>query len=390
LDNFTEIFAGYLEPVINNFQDYYPARYKHSLFADNIIHYTPEANILHDFTKFDIALLGVPEDRHSYSQGCNLAPDFIRKELYRLFCPYKMPGILELGNLKTGKKPEDTYFALLEITKALLTEGIVLIIIGGGQDLTYPLFLAFEQLKRTINITCIDSKIDIGDVSGEICSDSFISRIILQQSNSLFNFSGIGYQNYLVPQSELALTDKLFFDTFRLGTVRSDIYSVEPILRDTHLLSFDISSVRQSDAPGQNHPSPNGLFAEEACLLARFGGIGDNCSVFGLFEVNPDHDRQSQTIRLSAQIIWHFIEGVSERKKGFDRHDSSKYIVKLEGIKQEITFYRCKKTDRWWLEIPYIKGKEEKIITIACSSKDYEISCQGDIPDRLWKVYQKL
>jgi len=384
-----EISDGYLEPVKNNDKGK-TSLYQSAQIANNIQYFLSSSQDTNNFSGLKIALLGVPEDRSSANYGCAKAPDLIRNELYRLFCPFNMPGIIDMGNLKSGISVNDTYVALRDVTKTLLSNGLIPVILGGSQDLTYALFLALEQLKHSVNITCIDSRIDIGDSRREMNSVSYISRIVLEKSNRLFNFSNIGSQNYLVSQDEMKLMEKLYFDSYRLGSTHSDIFSIEPVLRDTDLLSLDIGSVRQSEAPAQSKPSPNGFYAEEVCQFARFAGLSNRCNVFGLFEVNPDYDNQNLTISLAAQIIWHFIEGVSERKKDSSKSECTRYIVKVEEIKQEITFYRCNKTNRWWIEIPYKQDLEEKAITISCSYKDYKMTCKGDIPDRLWRVYQKL
>ena len=93
----------------------------------------------------------------------------------------------------------------------------------------------------------------------------------------------------------------------RLGTLRSNLVVAEPFLRDAHLVSMDISAVKQSEAPGTRFSSPNGLLAEEACQLARYAGLSEQVSCFGIFEVNPKYDNHDQTAHLAAQaagISW--------------------------------------------------------------------------------------
>ena len=41
---------------------------------------------------------------------------------------------------------------------------------------------------------------------------------------------------------------------------------MEPVIRQTNLLSFDVCAIKHSDAPA-NGESPNGLTGEEACTL---------------------------------------------------------------------------------------------------------------------------
>jgi formiminoglutamase len=64
---------------------------------------------------FDIAVLGIPEDRNSlFNKGSAKAPDNIRNELYKLYKPGKSK-IIDLGNLIIGKNIKDTYTVVSEI-----------------------------------------------------------------------------------------------------------------------------------------------------------------------------------------------------------------------------------------------------------------------------------
>lgn len=50
----------------------------------NITIHTPNTPI-GDISKFNIAILGIPEDRNSPNKGSSSAPDRIREKLYQLF-----------------------------------------------------------------------------------------------------------------------------------------------------------------------------------------------------------------------------------------------------------------------------------------------------------------
>ena len=55
----------------------------------------------------------------------------------------------------------------------------------------------------------------------------------------------------------------------RVGKIREHIFEAEPLLREAAMVTFNINAIRYSDAPAQLEPSPNGLFGDEACGLAR-------------------------------------------------------------------------------------------------------------------------
>ncbi len=385
----------YFETV--NFDGYEPAEETGRKKLGDVVKAYNKKGKFPDLENVDIAIIGVNEERNALNNsGCALAPDSVRKYLYELFRGGNNLKIADLGNIHKGNTIDDTYFALTSIVAELVSNNIIPIIIGGSQDLTYANYRAYEKLKQIINIVAVDPVFDLGKKEEEITSRSYLSKIILQQPNFLFNYTNIGYQTYFVDQEAIELMKNLFFDTYRLGTVRSNMEEVEPIVRNADMLSFDVSAIRQSDAPGNKNSSPNGFYGEEACQIVRYAGLSDKLSSIGFYEVNPKIDRNGQTAHLVAQMIWYFIDGFANRKHDFplkEKKEFIKYLVKIEGHDDEVVFYKSKKSDRWWMEVPVkssLKPKYERHHLIPCSYKDYQTAMENDIPDRWWKAYQKL
>lgn len=345
----------------------------------------------------DIAIIGVCEERNAVNNaGCTFAPDAVRNYLYKLYAGSFNVRVADLGNIHQGHTTEDTYFALRTSLDALIRKNIVPIIIGGSQDLTYAQFLGYKDLEQTINIAAIDSTFDIGNPDEDITNNSYLGKIILHQPNYLFNYSNIGYQTYLVNPTHLQMMNRLYFDVYRLGQVRDKIEEAEPIIRQADMISFDITAIKHADAPANPNASPNGFYAEEACQMMRYAGMNDKLSSLGIYEINPKFDVSGKTAHLASQMIWCFMEGFYSRKNDFPNRTSSDYVlfhVELEDSKQQINFYKSKKSDRWWMEIPYPpmkNAKFERHTLIPCSYKDYEQAINNEIPDRWWQTYQKL
>jgi arginase family enzyme len=358
-------------------------------FVQNIAVHTPDFK-LGDLSAFDIAIVGIPEDRNSQNKGASLAPDKIRAQLYQLIKIDEKVKIIDLGNLKQGNTFNDTYSAVKEICRTLLSANLVTILIGGTQELTIPVFQTYEKLKSNVNLTSIDRTIDLMEDSINSSSETYLSEIIFKK-RSLFKFCSLGYQLHLTDPGNINLINKLYYDACRLGEIRSGISMTEPVLRDTDIVSFDISSVRQSEAPGFVNPSPNGFYSEEACQLSRYSGLSEKASVFGLFEVNPKYDLNAQTINLAAQIIWYFLDGYSCRKMEFPASENKNFktfIVGHSDLDYEITFYKSTISERWWMEVPNPKNNQSVII--SCSYADYQKACEQEVPDIWWKSFQKL
>ncbi len=340
-----------------------------------------------------LAILGVKEGRNSIdNEGCGENLSAIREKLYGLFPGNWSTQIADIGNIEPGNTVEDTYFAVSNTISELLKLNILPIVIGGGQDITYANYRAYDVLEQTVNLVSVDSRFDIGLLSDELTSKSFLNKIIMQKPNNLFNYSNIGYQTYFNPQEEIELLHKLYFDAYRLGEVKN-LELVEPIMRDADIVSIDIGSVRQSEAPANNNTSPNGFYGEELCAVARYAGISDKVTSFGVYEYNPRYDVNNQTAHLIAQTVWYFIEGVNQRANDYPyatKESYQKFSVVLEDD-DPINFYKSDKSGRWWMEINLITdNKYKRHALIPCAYQDYMRALEQKIPDRWYKALQKL
>ncbi len=349
--------------------------------------------------QFDIALFGVLDDRAARNnEGCALGPDYLREQFYSLNeGPYSV-RIVDLGNIKAGATLSDTYVALKTVVSELIKLNIVPVIIGGGQDLTYPQYLAYESLEQKVDLVVVDSKFDLDGEDQEglsARSDTYLNKILLHQPNYLFNFSNIGYQTYFVNQESLKVMNKLYFDVHRLGEFAEDISPAEPIIRNASMISFDIGAIRSSDAGANSNASPNGFYGEQACRIARYAGMSDKLRSIGFYEFNPAFDQNGQTAMLLAQMVWYFIDGYYNRKKDFPLVPKSQYLIYRASLSDgtgEMLFVKSKKSDRWWMQVPYPAGvsKNERYHLIPCRYEDYTVAVNGEMPDLWWRTYQKL
>ncbi|CAL2103465.1 Formiminoglutamase [Tenacibaculum sp. 190130A14a] len=346
-----------------------------------------------DLSDVSIAIIGVKDGRGAVNNfGCGQDLQEIRKSLYSLYPGKWQVKIADLGDVVMGNAVSDTYFAVSSIITSLLKLNIIPIIIGGGQDLTYANYRAYDSLEQTVNLVSVDSRFDLGGLDDELTSKSFLSKVIMEQPTNLFNYSNIGYQTYFNSQEEIQLLENLYFDAYRLGEVKN-ITLVEPILRDADIVSLDVGCIRQSEAPGNGNASPNGFYGEEICAIARYAGISDKVSSFGIYEYNGKLDVNNQTAQLIGQIIWYFVEGVNFRAKDYPystKETYQKFTVVLEDD-EPINFYKSDKSGRWWMEINLISNnKHKRHALIPCSYQDYEHALQQKIPKRWYKALQKM
>lgn len=342
-----------------------------------------------DLKKVRLALIGVLENRNSDDQTADVDLHHIRKELYSLYPGNWHASIADLGNIKPGNSVEDTYFALKKVVSELIKQKIIPIVIGGSQDLTYSLYRAYDELEQMVNLVSIDSRFDFGNAASELTATSFITKMILEEPNNLFNYSNIGYQTYYNSQEEIDLIEKLFFEGYRLGEISNNISISEPVFRDADIISLDLTSVKSCDSGNFITFTPNGFNGKEICSLSRYAGISDKVSLFGIF----NHNNSKQESVLIAQIIWYFIEGYHYRSNEYpfgSRDNYLKYIVPLD--EEQLVFYKSDKTERWWIEIPFISSVNNKLkrnTLLPCSYDDYIGATNQEIPERWWKAQRR-
>ncbi len=389
----------FFEPV--NRTKWMSGTYQNPLTLGSAIHCHDTENGFPSLDNIKIALMGVKEDRLGFTnEGCALAPDYVRKYLYQLFQGPFRQDIADLGNIRTGDQVNDTYFAVRSVVSELLKQNIVPVVIGGSQDITYAVYQAYVDAGKIVNIVAVDSRFDISPRQDEpVNHTNYLSCILAHKPSVLFNYTNLGYQTYFVDQDAIELMEKLYFDIYRLGFVRKDLEEVEPIVRSADMLTFDMSSIRQSDAPASANASPNGFYGEEACQIVRYAGLSDKLTSIGFYELNPAFDKGEQTAHLLAQMIWYFIDGFYNRKndipylQGKEMGDFIRYVVSVKDMNSPLVFLKSKKTDRWWMEVPFPDGGTTRFARqclVPCSFKDYQAACKEEIPDKWWQVYQKL
>ncbi len=376
----------FLSPLDSEIIDYINGLSSQQLGSKVVLH-TSEA--FPEVSKVTIGIIGVLENRGNSNGNQEIDLLAIRKELYRLYPGNWDASIADFGNILAGNSIEDTYFALKKVASSLIKNNIIPVVIGGSQDLTYSLYRAYDDLEQMVNLVAVDSQFDFGKESDVVSASSYLTKIVIEEPNNLFNYCNIGYQTYYNSQEEIDLVEKLFFDAYRLGEVSNTIAIAEPVFRDADLVSFDMNAVKSSDSGNFTPFVPNGFNGKEICALSRYAGISDKVTSFGIF----NHNDTEQESVLMAQIIWYFIEGYHYRSNEYpfgSRENYLKYIVPSED--EELIFYKSDKTDRWWIEIPFIINGNNKLkrnTLLPCSHEEYLAACDQELPERWWKAQRK-
>jgi len=337
----------------------------------------------------EIAIVGVTENRLDNDRDDDfLNFNNVRRSFYSLFPGNWNLKIADLGDIQKGETVEDTYFALQTLVSALIKKRIIPVILGGSQDLIYAQYRAYDRLEQMVNLVNIDSRFDLGDAEEPISNRSYVGKIVVNKPYNLFNYSSVGYQTYFNSQEEIKLMERLFFDAYRLGEINSNISLVEPVMRNANLVGLDLGSITSAAIGGANHFSPNGFDGKEICALARYAGISDKVSSFGIYEYTSDYPKTGNM--LIAQMLWYFMEGVNYRTNENTisaKREFIKYQVPIDD--DVLVFFKSPISGRWWIEIPFILNSNTKLkrhTLLPCSYEDYLEACNQVIPERWYKT----
>lgn len=363
-----------------------------SCFFRNIRAFTEK---MPDYHGAHIAIFGVKEERGTQNNfGAAKGPDEIRKKLYQLKKGTGIYNIIDLGNLNTGIDLEETYVRVSEVCRMLLEENVLPVILGGTHDVDYGQYRGYQDLEKLISLLNVDAFLDLEDVRESLPSRQHIHRILLHEPNYLFSYTHLAHQLYLIDPNSASILEKLYFEAYRLGSIRQNLTEMEPAVRNADMLSFDMTAIRSADAPGNINAQPFGLTGEEACQLCWYAGQNEKLSSIGFYEYNPEFDdAHKKTAAVVATMIWYFVEGFYFRKKerDFKSNDFIKYSVSMPTEPEVIVFYKSKFTEKWWMEVmPQTAGKYPRNSIVPCSYSDYQTATKGEVPERYISTLAKL
>lgn len=337
---------------------------------------------LPDISAADLVIVGCRETRGAGIQyGNSDAADAVRSEFYRLFHWHTDVSVADIGNVKCGAGLQDSYAALRTVVKELLAMGKKVAIIGGSHDNTFAQYQAYGSADRIIDAVCVDARIDL-DMESALPADQFLVEMLTGVPNYLRHYTHIGFQSYFMHPQMLETIDKLGFDCFRVGKVKEAIEEMEPPIRNSDMMSFDIAAIQHAHAPA-NHITPNGFNGEEACTLMQYAGMSRQCTSVGIYGYISELDSHRMTAKQVSHMLWYLMDGIQKGKKEAElssRSEFDEFTIAFGEV--ETAFLRSKRTGRWWMQLH--DGKYA-----ACSYNDYVIACRNDIPERWLRAVER-
>lgn len=301
-------------------------------FKNIVRSWTPE------ISRANIGIVGIPFDlgvKNSAGRiGAAEAPDAIRLQIKRYGTTYNTVrgadlsalSIADFGNVNiSSRSVAKTHYKTTEAVKALLAVCDVVIVLGGGNDLTYATVRALKEIcEGQIGGMNVDAHLDVREVRDDrISSGTPFRRLIEHKIIEGKNLFEIGLQAQVNSKYHWEWAEKQGVRLVPLPVIREYPQGIKVVLESfkrltEHLtalfVSIDIDSIAQAFAPGSSAPNPDGLFPQEILALAHEVGKMPNVKLFEIMEVNPLFDQDNRTSRLAVNIILEFLAGYTKRR----------------------------------------------------------------------------
>ncbi|MCB0640118.1 MAG: hypothetical protein KDC44_00700 [Phaeodactylibacter sp.] len=312
----------------------------------------------------------------------------VREHLYAMSFPF---GTLKIADLGNARRSSASF--MVQVLRELHESKIIPIIIAKTPDLIRLQYQALLTLRSAISMAVVDDHVPIHPepVPGE--SAQYLDNLVDHEIAPPFFLQLLAGQTHFIDPERIARFSPQRFGMLRLGSLRSDLTTAEPLIRDADLVGFHLRAMKQIEAPAVEGKSPSGLFSEDAAQLARYAGMSDKLLSFGLYGFQANMEGKVQTAQLISQLIWYFLDGLAHRKQDFPVSTDGlvEYIVDFKGDDQQLVFWKSMKSGRWWIQIPAETNDElKRHRLVPCAYQDYLQACEGDLPDRLFNALSRF
>lgn len=272
-----------------------------------------------DYEAAEFVLLGFPQDegvqRNKGRVGAKAAPDAVRKCLYKLVEIERL-RFFDLGNTIIQDSLEASHDFHREIMRQVLRDGKTLMVLGGGNDTSYPdcSALAMETAGDILGFN-IDAHFDVRADSPRNSGTPY--RQLLEEGHLKgLNFFEIAYQPFAnSPTYEKYLREKRagLYSTEFLQNEGGPARWLDIILHRNYgkfesiFWGIDMDVVTAADAPAVSAPNAAGISASDLLGIAKVAGQERRSRIFEITEVNPQYDIDERTCRLAAAALWTFM-----------------------------------------------------------------------------------
>ena len=275
---------------------------------------------LEDYPGCGVVLIGCPQDegvrRNHGRAGAAMAPAGIRRALYRYPVSAAHAGLrlADLGDVPFCGTLEATHDVLHAVVRRCLRDGKKVVVLGGGNDISYPDCSALAREVDAILAFNIDRHLDVradrprnsGTPYRQLLEEGFLRPDGFHEVGINSFANSLPYMRYVeglgVGVHQLAeLREAGCGARVRALAGASDARGI--------FWGFDMDVVRAAEAPGVSDPSPMGLTAKEICEIADVAAADPRTRILEITEVNPTYDRDNITCKLAANVLMRALAG---------------------------------------------------------------------------------
>jgi formiminoglutamase len=315
--------------------------------------------------------------------GCNDGLlDAVRPILYAFAGNFGKTNIADLGNLKNLDADHNP-----QLMQDLVDAGITPIVVSATASQLHSHLISSIKNKKKIHCSLIDETVPT-KAQGPI-DQRLLFPIATNKIQWPDQFKILGIQKHQVAAKQIQEAEKNNLRLFRLGGLKTDLTMAEPLLRDTNVLGFNGRVLKSSETQDKENHSPSGLSIDQACQLMRYAGINEQMQFVNIYGFDDRFAPNPTTAHAVAQLIWYFLDGFFDQKGDYpvDKRKLKSYVVDLKYDNLNISFWKSKKSGRWWVEVPRTKGKS---VLMPCSQKEYESCAAGILSDNLVEMLESF
>ncbi len=277
--------------------------------------------IAQDLDAYDdakVVLLGCPQDegvrRNRGRPGADKAPREIRRQLYRFPAPdgFQDGELVDLGDVVMQDSLEKTHARQKDIVQQALADGKRVVVLGGGNDISYPDISALAAVTENPLAINVDSHFDVrgsevrhsGTPYRQVLDEKILSPGQLIEVGCKPEVNLDEHTRYL----REAGVRIIWLDELRKARTTDHLTDLLSTLSyDAIFWGIDMDAVRTSDAPGVSASYPIGLAAEDIYDIAAVAGADPRSRVLEISEINPEFDVDNRTTKLAAQVVVRFL-----------------------------------------------------------------------------------
>lgn len=265
-----------------------------------------------------VVILGCPQDegvrRNQGRPGAAAAPAAIRAALYRLgVAGLEQLPIFDLGDTLIQAELEATHALQRQIVAQLIGDGKRLIVLGGGNDMSYPDCAGLADAASPVLALNVDAHYDVradtprnsGTPYRQLLEEGLLAPERLIELGGQPFANSPTYNGYLRERGVRAYS-------LRAARAHGLAALIGELLQAKAAAIFwglDMDVVRAAESPGVSAPNPLGMSGEELCLIAELAAADPRTRLIEISELNPAYDIDGRTARLAAVAIWHALAG---------------------------------------------------------------------------------